>query len=55
MFSLPYENWVRLILWLILGLIIYFAYGRRHSVMAEYTLKEVAAHGAGGGDLSHLK
>src|SRR5437764_3791437 len=54
MFSLPYENWVRLILWLILGLIIYFAYGRRHSVMAEYTLKEVAKHGAGGGDLTHL-
>ena len=52
MFSLPYENWVRLILWLILGLIIYFAYGRRHSVMAEYTMREVAEHGAGGGDLS---
>jgi basic amino acid/polyamine antiporter, APA family len=54
MFSLPYENWVRLILWLLLGLIIYFAYGRRHSVMAEHTLAEVAAHGAGGGDLTHL-
>ena len=55
MFSLPYENWVRLIIWLIIGLIIYFAYGRRHSVMAEYTMKEVAAHGAGGGDLTHLQ
>src|SRR5438477_8793753 len=54
MFSLPAENWYRLIIWLALGLIIYFAYGRRHSVMAEYTLKEVAAHGAGGGDLTHL-
>src|SRR5438445_1824295 len=54
MFSLPAENWYRLIIWLALGLIIYFAYGRRHSVMAEYTLKEVAKHGAGGGDLTHL-
>jgi APA family basic amino acid/polyamine antiporter len=54
MFSLPAENWWRLIIWLLIGFVIYFAYGRRHSVMAEYTLKEVAKHGAGGGDLTHL-
>src|SRR4029078_3183826 len=58
MFSLPYENWVRLIIWLIIGLLIYFLYGRSHSIMAEqhadHTLAEVAAHGAGGGDLTHL-
>jgi basic amino acid/polyamine antiporter, APA family len=54
MFSLPYENWVRLFIWLAIGLVIYFAYGRRHSVMAKYTLEEVAKHGAGGGDLTHL-
>jgi len=35
MFSLPAENWWRLIAWLITGLIIYFAYGRRYSVMAR--------------------
>ena len=35
MFSLPSENWYRLFVWLACGLIIYFAYGRRHSVMAE--------------------
>jgi len=34
MFSLPTANWWRLFLWLALGLVIYFAYGRRHSVMA---------------------
>jgi APA family basic amino acid/polyamine antiporter len=45
MFSLPYENWVRLIVWLLVGLIIYFAYGRRHSVMAKYTAHEIATHG----------
>jgi len=33
MFSLPTENWIRLFVWLALGLVIYFAYGRRHSVM----------------------
>jgi APA family basic amino acid/polyamine antiporter len=31
MFSLPAANWVRLGVWLIIGLIIYFSYGRHHS------------------------
>jgi len=35
MFSLPVANWWRLFVWLGLGFIIYFAYGRRHSVMAK--------------------
>ena len=50
MFSLPYENWVRLIVWLVVGLLIYFLYGRRHSVMSHggHTLHEAAAHGVGG-------
>ena len=33
MFSLPEENWLRLFIWLAIGLVIYFAYGRRHTVM----------------------
>src|SRR5437868_7341092 len=48
MFSLPYENWVRLIIWLVIGLAIYFLYGRRHSVMsheAAHTRHEISAHG----------
>lgn len=45
MFSLPYENWVRLIVWLLIGLVIYFAYGRRHSVMSKHTDHEIRAHG----------
>ncbi|MDQ3920325.1 MAG: amino acid permease [Acidobacteriota bacterium] len=52
MFSLPYENWVRLIIWLIIGLVIYFAYGRRHSVMsheAAHTQHEIKTHGLAGG------
>lgn len=35
MFSLPAENWWRLIIWLAIGFVIYFCYGRRHSVMAK--------------------
>jgi len=35
MFSLPWENWARLVIWLALGFLIYFAYGRRHSVMSR--------------------
>ncbi len=33
MCSLPEENWYRLIGWLIIGLVIYFFYGRKHSIM----------------------
>jgi APA family basic amino acid/polyamine antiporter len=52
MFSLPYENWVRLIIWLVIGLFIYFLYGRRHSVMsheAVHTRHEISTHGLAGG------
>ncbi len=35
MFSLPVENWWRLIVWLAFGFLIYFGYGRRHSVLAK--------------------
>jgi APA family basic amino acid/polyamine antiporter len=35
MFSLPAENWLRLFVWLVIGLVIYFTYGRRHSVLAQ--------------------
>lgn len=35
MFSLPVENWWRLLIWLAIGFVIYFGYGRRHSVLAK--------------------
>ena len=35
MFSLPTENWLRLFVWLVLGMVVYLLYGRRHSVMAR--------------------
>ncbi|HYG65281.1 MAG TPA: amino acid permease [Thermoanaerobaculia bacterium] len=48
MFSLPAENWLRLFAWLALGFVIYFPYGRRHSVMhnARSLQSEIAHHGA---------
>jgi APA family basic amino acid/polyamine antiporter len=42
MFSLPPENWWRLFIWLGLGFVVYFGYGRRHSVLAKMRKKESA-------------
>jgi len=35
MLSLPLDTWIRLVVWLVLGLIIYFTYGRYHSVYKQ--------------------
>jgi len=35
MISLPEHNWYRLFVWMALGLVIYFTYGRWHSVLAQ--------------------
>jgi APA family basic amino acid/polyamine antiporter len=35
MFSLPAENWLRLFVWLGIGLVIYMFYGRHHSVLGR--------------------
>jgi APA family basic amino acid/polyamine antiporter len=43
MLFLPVETWIRLAAWLVLGLIIYFLYGRYHSVIG----RELAAPGGG--------
>ena len=48
MFSLPTENWYRLFIWMAIGLVIYFFYGRKHSVMSVNLEKEIAEHGTGG-------
>jgi APA family basic amino acid/polyamine antiporter len=45
MFSLPAENWLRLLAWLLIGFAIYFGYGRKHSVMARNLAREISAHG----------
>jgi basic amino acid/polyamine antiporter, APA family len=35
MFGLPGDTWLRLVVWLVIGLAIYFAYGRTHSHLAR--------------------
>jgi APA family basic amino acid/polyamine antiporter len=35
MLSLPLSTWLRLIVWLIIGMVIYFTYGRKHSHLAR--------------------
>ncbi|CAM5775592.1 amino acid transporter [Labrys miyagiensis] len=35
MVFLPWETWLRLIVWLVIGLALYFAYGRSHSVLMK--------------------
>ena len=33
MATLPRDTWIRLIVWMIIGLVIYFVYGAHHSVL----------------------
>ncbi|MDK2806394.1 MAG: basic amino acid/polyamine antiporter, family [Thermoanaerobacterium sp.] len=39
MISLPLETWIRFIVWFVLGIIIYFFYGYRHSKLAQNDYK----------------
>ncbi|MEP7304706.1 MAG: amino acid permease [Acidobacteriota bacterium] len=48
MFSLPVENWYRLIIWMLLGFVLYFSYGYRHSELRKSTAAALASAGARG-------
>jgi hypothetical protein len=53
MFSLPAANWYRLIGWLAIGLLIYFFYGRHHSLLGKELRGEIATHGASPAGMLH--
>jgi APA family basic amino acid/polyamine antiporter len=45
MFSLPAENWWRLVGWLALGIVIYYFYSRKHSRLGKELRGEITRHG----------
>ena len=45
MISLGWQNWVRLFVWLAVGLVIYFTYSRHHSHLGRALREEIRRHG----------
>jgi hypothetical protein len=45
MISLGWQNWLRLFVWLLFGLTIYFWYGRHHSHLGRQLSEEISLHG----------
>src|SRR4029077_18795083 len=35
MFSLPVENWYRLVIWMLIGFVLYFTYGHKYSELRK--------------------
>ncbi|MDP4187545.1 MAG: amino acid permease [Bacteroidota bacterium] len=41
MFSLPLDTWIRLVAWLIIGLVIYFSFGKKNSALRKRMSEEI--------------
>jgi APA family basic amino acid/polyamine antiporter len=50
MLFLPVDTWLRLVVWLLIGLVVYFSYSRFHSRLGQHLLGELATQGLGGSD-----
>jgi len=50
MLFLPIDTWIRLAVWLGIGMLIYFFYGQSHSVLGKQLERELKTHGLTGSD-----
>jgi APA family basic amino acid/polyamine antiporter len=47
MLFLPVSTWLRLLIWMAIGLVFYFAYGYRHSILGKELIETLAKDGVG--------